>query len=56
MDKNELSKKKKPSSASEKSAVFITRDYCDQNMILLSKNQSLGENVHLHDDNHRVSF
>jgi len=50
LDKIELLKKKM--SCSTKNAdVFIANNYCDQNDILLSNQQSLKEDPHLREDN-----
>lgn len=55
LDKNDLLKKKQACSNAN-SDVFIADNYCDQNRILISKNQSLKENPHLREDNDRVSL
>lgn len=55
LDKNDLSKKKKACSISKNPAIYITEDYCDQQMILMSKNQLVQED-HLRENNDRVSY
>lgn len=55
LDKNDLLKKKQ-SYSSEKREVYIAENYSDQKGILLSKNQSLKEDVHFREVNDRVSY
>ncbi|XP_025192312.1 glycerophosphocholine phosphodiesterase GPCPD1-like isoform X1 [Melanaphis sacchari] len=52
LDKIELLKKKM-SCSTESPDVFIANNYCDQNDILLSKQQSLNEDPHLREDNEK---
>lgn len=56
LDKKELLKKRQSCSTKNHSEVFITDNYCDQNEILLSKNQSLKEDLHLREANDKVSM
>lgn len=55
LDKNDLLKKKQFYS-SKKREVYIAENYCDQKGILLSKKESLKEDVHLREVNDRVSY
>lgn len=55
LDKDDLMKKKQ-SYSNEKKEVYIAENYCDQTGILLSKNQSLNEDVHFRENNDRVSY
>jgi len=50
LDKIELLKKKM-SCSTENPDVFIANNYCDQNDILLSNQQSLNDDPHLREDN-----
>lgn len=53
MDKNELKKKQ---IVEKKNESYIAENYCVQNGILLSKSQPLKEDMHLRENNDRVSY
>ncbi|VVC38349.1 Carbohydrate-binding-like fold,Spaetzle,PLC-like phosphodiesterase, TIM beta/alpha-barrel [Cinara cedri] len=55
LEKNELLKTKL-SCAIQKLEIFTTENYCDQNRIILSKNQSLKEDPHLRDNDDRIQL
>lgn len=55
LDKNDLLKKKE-SYLTDKSDIYIAENYCHQTGILLSNSQSLKDEVHLRENNDRVSY
>lgn len=47
---------KRESCATKKPGIyFVARNYCEQNKILLSKEESLNEDMHLRENNDNVS-